>query len=130
MERALSKVWVVEVLAFVMEQQGLTRADLEPMIGPSGRVSEVMTYKRPLTLAMMRALSERLHIPLGVLATDYKLKVDSVGVRAARATTSIRDHFKLKAEPWTMTTDGKGPRRASAKMKKVGKLYRRTAKRR
>ena len=50
-----------------MEEMGLTRRDLEPMIGPSGRVSEVLTGKRPLTLAMIRRLRTALGLPADVL---------------------------------------------------------------
>ena len=43
---------------FRMEQQGLTAHDLEPMIGSRGRVSEVLTRKRPFSMAMVRRLRE------------------------------------------------------------------------
>ncbi len=46
----------VTIIKFQMEQQGLTRKDLEPMIGSRGRVSEVLTGKRSLTLPMIRRL--------------------------------------------------------------------------
>jgi HTH-type transcriptional regulator/antitoxin HigA len=47
-----------------MEQQGLKPKDLEPMIGRSNRVYEVLNRKRPLTLAMVR----KLHAGLGISA--------------------------------------------------------------
>ena len=50
-----------------MEEMGLTRRALEPMIGPSGRVSEVLTGKRPLTLAMIRRLRMAPGLPADVL---------------------------------------------------------------
>ena len=53
----------VEAIKFRMEQQGLTPRDLEPYIGPSGRVSEVLNRKRPLSLRMIRQLHDGLHIP-------------------------------------------------------------------
>ena len=43
----------VEAIKFRMEQQGLTARDLEPFIGPSGRVSEVLNRKRGLSLRMV-----------------------------------------------------------------------------
>ena len=46
-----------------MQQQGLTARDLEPMIGSRGRVSEILSRKRPLTLAMVRRLHTQLGIP-------------------------------------------------------------------
>ena len=50
-----------------MEEMGLTRRDLEPMIGPSGRVSEVLAGKRPLTLPMIRRLREGLGLSADIL---------------------------------------------------------------
>lgn len=54
----------VEAILFRIEQAGLKRKDLEPYIGHSGRVSEVLNRKRPLTLEMIRKLWKGLHIPL------------------------------------------------------------------
>jgi len=53
----------VEAIKFRMEQQGLTQKDLEPFIGSSGRVSEVLNNKRRLSLSMVKRLHEGLHIP-------------------------------------------------------------------
>ena len=53
----------VEAIKFRMEQEGLTPRDLEPFIGPSGRVSEVLNRKRPLSLRMVKRLHEGLKIP-------------------------------------------------------------------
>ena len=44
----------IEAIKFRMEQGGLSVKDLEPMIGKSNRVYEVLSRKRPLTLAMIR----------------------------------------------------------------------------
>jgi HTH-type transcriptional regulator/antitoxin HigA len=57
----------VTVIEFQMEQQGLTRKDLEPMIGSRARVSEVLTGKRALTLPMIRRLHAGLRIPVDLL---------------------------------------------------------------
>ena len=57
----------VTAIRFRMEQQGLTRKDLEPMIGSRARVSEVMTGKRPLTLTMVRRVRDGLGISADVL---------------------------------------------------------------
>lgn len=54
----------VAAIVFRMEQQGLTRRDLEPYIGHSGRVAEVLNRKRGLSLTMIRRLHEGLDIPL------------------------------------------------------------------
>jgi HTH-type transcriptional regulator/antitoxin HigA len=53
----------VEAIKFRMEQQGLTPKDLEPFIGRSGRVSEVLNRKRPLSISMIKKLHDGLHIP-------------------------------------------------------------------
>ena len=45
--------------------------DLEPIIGKSNRVYEVLGRKRPLTLAMIRRLNARLGIPASVLISEY-----------------------------------------------------------
>ena len=53
----------VEAIKFEMEQKGLTVKDLEPMIGKSNRVYEVLNRKRSLTLKMIWRLHEQLGIP-------------------------------------------------------------------
>lgn len=53
----------VEAIKFRMEQQGLTQKNLEPYIGSSGRVSEVLNRKRRLSLQMVKRLHDWLNIP-------------------------------------------------------------------
>jgi len=57
----------IEAIRFRMDQQGLTRRDLEPYIGSRARVSEVVSAKRALSMHMIRALHAGLDIPLIVL---------------------------------------------------------------
>jgi HTH-type transcriptional regulator / antitoxin HigA len=57
----------IEAIQFRMEQQGLSRKDLEPMIGSRARVAEVMNRKRSLSIDMIRRLHERLGISAEVL---------------------------------------------------------------
>ena len=57
----------VEAIKFRMEQSGLSVKDLEPIIGKSNRVYEVLNRKRPLTLAMIRRLHQQLGIPADIL---------------------------------------------------------------
>ena len=57
----------VEAIKFRMDQSGLSVKDLEPIIGKSNRVYEVLNRKRPLTLAMIRRLHKSLGIPADVL---------------------------------------------------------------
>jgi HTH-type transcriptional regulator / antitoxin HigA len=60
----------VEAIKFRMEQSGLSVKDLEPLIGKSNRVYEVLSRKRPLTLAMIRRLHHSLGIPAEVLIAE------------------------------------------------------------
>tara|TARA_B100001059_G_scaffold61828_1_gene57636 strand:+ start:163180 stop:163554 length:375 start_codon:yes stop_codon:yes gene_type:complete len=53
----------VEAIKFEMERKGLTVKDLEPMIGKSNRVYEILNHKRSLTLKMIWRLHEGLGIP-------------------------------------------------------------------
>lgn len=57
----------VEAIRFRMEQQGLTRKDLEPMIGPRNWVADVLNCKRGLSIEMIRQLHDRLGISAEVL---------------------------------------------------------------
>ena len=60
----------IEAIKFRMEQEGLTARDLEPFIGPSGRVSEVLNGKRPLSLRMIKRLHDGLKIPYESLLAE------------------------------------------------------------
>ena len=53
----------VAAIRFQMEQKGLVPKDLEPMIGRSNRVYEILNRKRPLTLKMIWRLHQQLGIP-------------------------------------------------------------------
>jgi HTH-type transcriptional regulator / antitoxin HigA len=57
----------ISVIEFYLDQNGLKRKDLEPMIGSRARVSEVMSGKRSLTLAMIRRLQGGLGISADLL---------------------------------------------------------------
>jgi HTH-type transcriptional regulator / antitoxin HigA len=54
----------IEAIRFTMDQRGLTVKDLEPAMGRSNRVYEVLNRKRPLTLAMIRRLHAMFGIPV------------------------------------------------------------------
>ena len=57
----------IEAIKFRMEQQGLTRRDLEGIIGTRTRIAEVLSRKRGLSITMIRRLHERLGIPAEIL---------------------------------------------------------------
>jgi HTH-type transcriptional regulator/antitoxin HigA len=48
----------IEAIKFRMEQQGLTRKDLEPTIGTRTQVAAVLNRKRELSVDMVRRLHE------------------------------------------------------------------------
>lgn len=57
----------IAAIEFVLEQRGLSRKDLEDVIGSSGRISEVMNKQRPLTITMIRKLIAKFDLPAEVL---------------------------------------------------------------
>lgn len=57
----------VEAIKFRMEQQGLSRKDLEQFIGTRTRVAEVLNRKRSLSISMIRRLHKHLGISADVL---------------------------------------------------------------
>lgn len=64
----------VEAIRFRMEQQGLTRRDLEDIIGTRTRIAEVLNRKRALSIGMIRRLHEKLGIPAEVLIRPSRRK--------------------------------------------------------
>ena len=64
----------IEAIKFRMEQQGLTRKDLEGIIGSRARIAEVLDRKRGLSIAMIRRLNAELHIPAEVLIRPTRKK--------------------------------------------------------
>jgi HTH-type transcriptional regulator/antitoxin HigA len=78
----------VAVIRFQMEQQGLSRRELEPMIGSRARVSEVLNGKRALTLPMIRRLHAGLRIPVELLVGAHGVS-QAAGLREV-ARTAVR----------------------------------------
>ncbi len=64
----------IEAIKFRMEQQGLTRKDLEGILGTRTRVSEVLNRKRGLSINMIRRLHEKLGISADVLIRSTRPK--------------------------------------------------------
>jgi HTH-type transcriptional regulator/antitoxin HigA len=62
----------VEAIKYHMDQQGLAPRDLIPFIGSRNRVYEVLSRKRPLSLAMVRRLHEGLGIPAESLIRETR----------------------------------------------------------
>jgi HTH-type transcriptional regulator/antitoxin HigA len=57
----------IEAILFRMEQHGITRKELEPLIGSRARVAEVLNRKRSLSIEMIRKLHDKLGISAEVL---------------------------------------------------------------
>jgi HTH-type transcriptional regulator / antitoxin HigA len=57
----------IEAIKFRMEQQGLTRKDLEGILGTRTRVAEVLNRRRALSINMIRRLHQKLGISAEVL---------------------------------------------------------------
>jgi HTH-type transcriptional regulator/antitoxin HigA len=67
----------VDAILFRIDQQGLSRKDLVPYIGSLPKVSEVLSGKRQLSIAMIRRLHRGLGIPADVLlGTDSDDSID------------------------------------------------------
>lgn len=64
----------IEAIIHQMESQGLSRKDLEPLIGSRARVSEILNRKRSLSLNMIRNLQKGLGISAEILVKPYQLK--------------------------------------------------------
>ena len=47
----------------LMDQHGLTRADMAPILGTPSRVSEVLRGKKGLSMAMVQRLRARFRVP-------------------------------------------------------------------
>jgi HTH-type transcriptional regulator/antitoxin HigA len=58
---------VADLIRHLMDQHGLSRADLVPILGTPGRVSEVLSGKKGLSMAMLQRLRARFHVPADLL---------------------------------------------------------------
>ena len=64
----------IDALLYHMESRGLTRRDLEPLIGSRARVAEVLNRRRALTIEMIRKLHKGLGISAEVLIRPYAVR--------------------------------------------------------
>lgn len=62
----------IDAIRVRMAEKNLRPRDLEPMIGSRGRVSEVLSRKRALTLPMIRRLSKGLDLPAEILIQEIR----------------------------------------------------------
>jgi HTH-type transcriptional regulator/antitoxin HigA len=64
----------IEAIKFMMEQNGLSDADLGVILNSRSRVTEIFKRKRALTIKQIRLLTENLHIPASTLIKEYALE--------------------------------------------------------
>ncbi len=61
----------LEAIKFRLDQMNMSEAELSAILGGRSRKSEILSGKRKLNLAMIRKLTEILHIPAEVLIKAY-----------------------------------------------------------
>lgn len=65
----------IDIIKFIMDQNGLSQSDMIQYIGSQSKVSEVLNRKRPLSINMIRNLSYGLNISAQLLISEYKMAV-------------------------------------------------------
>jgi HTH-type transcriptional regulator/antitoxin HigA len=74
-----------QVLRYLMDQHGLKRQDLVPLLGTSGRVGEVLRGRKELSLAMVQRLRARFQVPADLLLPPVKPAPSRRAARRAAA---------------------------------------------
>lgn len=64
----------IKYIRYIMRHYGLKQKDMVLYMGSKSHVSEVLNYKRKLTLPMIRRLHDKFRIPASVLIKDYELE--------------------------------------------------------
>lgn len=64
----------IEAIKFMMEQKGMSDADLGIILNSRSRVSEIFKRKRALSISQIRVLADKLHIPANILIKEYTLQ--------------------------------------------------------
>jgi antitoxin component HigA of HigAB toxin-antitoxin module len=73
------------LIRHLMDQHGLTRADMVPILGTPSRVSEVLGGKKGLSMAMVQRLRARFHVPDDLLFPPLKKAPASRSTKQAAA---------------------------------------------
>src|SRR6185369_7108062 len=63
---------IAHLIRHLMDQHGLTRADMVPILGTPSRVSEVLSGKKGLSMAMVQRLRARFRVPADLLIPPPK----------------------------------------------------------
>ncbi len=63
----------IKILEHAISSMGRSQKDLADLLGSAPRASEILNRKRPLTLDMIRTISEAWRIPIAALTGAYAL---------------------------------------------------------
>ncbi len=74
-----------DLIRHLMEQHGLTRAAMVPILGTPSRVSEVLAGKKELSMAMVQRLRARFKIPADLLLPPPKQARPRLGAKRVAA---------------------------------------------
>jgi HTH-type transcriptional regulator/antitoxin HigA len=72
-----------DLVRHLMDQHGLSRADMVPILGTPSRVSEVLSGKKGLSMAMVQRLRARFRVPADLFIPPLKKGSRRVTKRAA-----------------------------------------------
>jgi len=61
-----------DLIRHLMDQHGLSRADMVPILGTPSRVSEILKGKKELSMAMVQRLRARFNVPTDLLLPPPK----------------------------------------------------------
>lgn len=88
--KPIPKADPIDVLHFAIEDMGHSQAQLAELLGSKSRASEVLNRRRPLTLEMIRAISDAWKIPAASLTGAYPLARNARGRSAPRTPAAKR----------------------------------------
>ncbi len=74
-----------DVVRYLMDQHGLSRADMVPILGTASRVSEVLSGKKRLSMAMVQRLRARFRVPADMLLPPPPRKTKGKRARKRKA---------------------------------------------
>ena len=74
---------LADLIRHLMDEHGLTRADMVPILGTPSRVSEVLSGKTGLSMAMVQRLRARFRVPADVLLPPVKVAARGKAKRKA-----------------------------------------------
>jgi HTH-type transcriptional regulator/antitoxin HigA len=72
-----------DIVRYLMDQHGLKRSDMIPILGTASRVSEVLSGKKGLSMTMIQRLRARFGVPADVLLPAPKLRTKRGAKRKA-----------------------------------------------